>query len=101
MTDIENEFDCPRCGDDCHGMRKAAEDLQYRETTKRMQAERHVHLKNVELDAMHYVWCSGSCKSGMHRWVPGLLTEEMVELAERNTRRMRERFDQLKAKGKI
>lgn len=92
---------CPVCGDDCHGMRRAAEQLHDNETTARMRAERLVHLKNVELDAMHFVWCTGGCDTGMHRWVPGILTEEMVEAAERNTRRMRDRFNSLRHRGKV
>lgn len=50
--------------------------------------------KNRALDAMHWVWCSGGCDSGVHRWHGGksTLTEELVALAERNTRRLREKL---------
>lgn len=54
--------------------------------------------KNRELDALHYVWCSGACEGGTHRY-GGELTEEIVVEAERNTRRLRERWDAL-AKGR-
>lgn len=55
--------------------------------------EQQLHLKNVQLDALHWVWCSGGCKTGMHRWVPAELTEEMVKEAEINTKRMREWYN--------
>ncbi len=48
-----------------------------------------LHIKNKELDAMHYVWCDGGCETGTHRWVKELITEDIVKRAERNTRRLR------------
>lgn len=48
--------------------------------------------KNKELDAMHYVWCSGGCSGGVHRYDEMKnveLTEEIVKLAEANTSRLR------------
>lgn len=30
-----------------------------------------LHAKNLQLDALHYVWCSGGCDGGMHRWTKG------------------------------
>lgn len=45
--------------------------------------------KNRELDALHYVWCDGGCPGGVHRWTDGKITKELVEAAERNTRRLR------------
>jgi hypothetical protein len=45
--------------------------------------------KNRELDALHYVWCDGGCERGVHRWSDALVTRELVEAAERNTRRLR------------
>lgn len=45
--------------------------------------------KNVALDALHWVWCDGGCAGGTHRHTPVELTEEMVLVAERNTRRLR------------
>lgn len=48
--------------------------------------------KNLALDAMHFVWCNGGCTSGVHRWIPADLTEEIVLKAERNTRRLRTWF---------
>lgn len=46
---------------------------QLRERCQR-QAEELTHLrtvlevKNRALDALHYVWCSGGCSSGVHRY---------------------------------
>lgn len=57
------------------------------------ELELQLHRKNVQLDALHWVWCSGGCTEGMHRWVPAQLTEEMVIEAEANTRRIREWFN--------
>jgi hypothetical protein len=45
--------------------------------------------KNLELDALHFVWCDGGCADGVHRWDHGVLTEAIVAEAERNTARLR------------
>ena len=57
--------------------------------------------KNRELDAMHWVWCSGSCDLGVHRWSGGAqtLTEEVVKLAERNALRLRAKLTNTKRDG--
>lgn len=47
------------------------------------------HQRNLELDALHYVWCNGGCKYGVHRWTEETVTEELVAAAERNTARLR------------
>lgn len=47
--------------------------------------------KNLELDAMHYVWCDGNCKSGQHRWCAGTVTADMLKRAERNLARLQAR----------
>jgi hypothetical protein len=52
--------------------------------------------KNRLLDALHLVWCDGGCRSGVHRWTDELVTGELVELAERNTRRLRRWYDAVK-----
>lgn len=44
--------------------------------------------KNKELDALHYVWCNGGCKGGVHRYHKEPLTKELVERAKRNTNRL-------------
>lgn len=46
------------------------------------------HERNLELDALHYVWCDGGCKYGAHRWTKEALTAETVRLAVRNTLRL-------------
>jgi hypothetical protein len=46
------------------------------------------HRRNVELDALHYVWCDGGCKSGVHRWSKNTITQEVVDAAVRNTNRL-------------
>lgn len=51
-----------------------------------------LHAQNIKLDALHWVWCSGGCSGGTHRWVPGELTEELVKTAEYAAQRMRESF---------
>jgi hypothetical protein len=35
------------------------------------------------------VWCDGGCPGGVHRWSDALVTRELVETAERNTKRLR------------
>lgn len=52
--------------------------------------------KSIELDAMHFVWCSGGCSSGVHRFSDIQLTEEMIQIAERNTRRLRSWYNTVK-----
>lgn len=54
--------------------------------------------KNRELDALHLVWCDGGCPGGVHRWVDEKTTRELVEAAERNTRRLRNWYDVVKWK---
>lgn len=54
-----------------------------------------LHQKNLALDAYHHVWCSGSCKSGIHRHHDIPLTEDVVKEAELNTKRLRIKFDNL------
>jgi hypothetical protein len=44
--------------------------------------------KNLALDALHYVWCSGGCGFGVHRDSDGKVTKEIVEKAKHNTNRL-------------
>lgn len=37
--------------------------------------------KNLELDALHHVWCTGLCGGGQHRYTPNDLTPEMLRSA--------------------
>ena len=50
----------------------------------------------LRLDALHFVWCDGPCASGTHRWSDKTITEEVVDEAERNTKRLRTWFDNQK-----
>ncbi|MAG67728.1 MAG: hypothetical protein CMK74_17995 [Pseudomonadales bacterium] len=57
--------------------------------------------RNLELDALHYVWCSGGCTGGVHRFDgegPRAVTLEVVEAAERNTARLRQWYESHRAK---
>jgi hypothetical protein len=51
-------------------------------------AYRNNHRRNLELDALHYVWCNGGCSSGVHRWNKEAVSEELVQEAVRNTSRL-------------
>ena len=44
--------------------------------------------KNIAMDALHHVWCSGGCTGGMHRWTNQELTPAIVAAAIWNTDRM-------------
>lgn len=57
--------------------------------------------KNKELDALHYVWCSGGCPRGAARYSDEEITEEIVALAETNTKRLRAWFENRKTKAAI
>ena len=48
-----------------------------------------LHRKNLELDSLHFVWCSGGCGGGVHRWDESELTAEIVFEAIRNTERLK------------
>ena len=49
-------------------------------------------LRNVEMDALHYVWCSGGCEGGVHRHTKEALTPEVVAAAIQNTTRLYQWF---------
>lgn len=61
-----------------------------RELTNQNHALRQ---RNIALDALHYVWCSGGCQTGMHRFDGGSLTEGVLLQAESAVKRMRTWFD--------
>lgn len=76
---------------------------ELRETCERQRREiAHLndvlHRKNIELDALHMVWCDGGCYSGVHRYEDRPVTEEIVVAAERNTARLRRWFDVVRFK---
>lgn len=49
--------------------------------------------KNLTLDAIGYVWCSGGCKGGVFRFTDVQLTEAQVQMVELNTTRLRQWFE--------
>jgi hypothetical protein len=51
--------------------------------------------RNIELDALHYVWCDGTCEAGVHRWTDTPLTKELVEAAVSNTNRLIRKWNNL------
>lgn len=57
-----------------------------------------VRRKNLELDALHFVWCDGACESSTHRH-SGELTQAVVDEAVRNTERLRRRWDGMQRKA--
>jgi hypothetical protein len=64
---------------------------QARELTIKEQA---IKERNLALDALHWVWCSGGCHKGTHRFgSEEPITAEHVVVAERNTKRLREWFE--------
>lgn len=74
--DNENEIEA---------LRKANATLRAELNDQRLNNQR----RNTELDALHYVWCDGGCASGVHRYEHrGPLTQEMVDAAVRNTKRL-------------
>lgn len=55
--------------------------------------------KNRDLDALHFVWCTGGCPGGVHRFDrDAILTEDVVLSAERNTTRLRKWYNSVKWK---
>jgi hypothetical protein len=64
-------------------------------SNQRHQLKQHneaLRAKNRALDALHYVWCSGGCESGTHRYIDEKVTEEIVRDAEYNVQRLRTWF---------
>lgn len=77
---------------------EVASNLMASESQRRKDLEEALHKKNLALDALGYVWCSGGCDGGVHRNESREITEEHVVAAERNTTRMREWFENRKRK---
>ncbi len=67
--------------------RAASKELRRQLTNQRTANE----VRNRELDALHYVWCSGGCDGGVHRYCGGEpLTEELVTEIEKQATRARQ-----------
>jgi len=68
------------------------------EEVKRLKQEVHrknetLHEKNLELDALHYVWCNGYCCAGVHRYTDEIFDEAVVLQAEYQALRLRSKYD--------
>ncbi len=60
-----------------------------------------LRIKNLQLDALYFVWCSGGCEKGVARYASEqVLTEEIVLSAERNTKRLRTYWENHKSRNK-
>lgn len=86
------EGECPTVADIARDLAAEIERLkakisaQARELTHKDAVLRD---RSIALDAMGWVWCDGGCKGGTNRHGHSPLTEEMVQVAERNTARMK------------
>lgn len=57
------------------------------------KAIKNNRMRNIELDALHYVWCDGGCDGGVHRFGEHPpLTAEIVAAAKRNAERLERWF---------
>jgi hypothetical protein len=57
-----------------------------------------LHRKNLELDALGRVWCSGGCEDGMNRYSRVEITEEQVAFLELNAKRARTYYNSRQCK---
>jgi predicted nuclease with TOPRIM domain len=98
---LASVIDLPNDGehDDARIARLRTENGRLAEQVKKLkteltQARENNEERNRELDALHYVWCSGGCHGGVHRYcgAPDDITEEVVAAAVRNTERLQSWF---------
>lgn len=78
--------------EECEKLRAQVRTLRADINTKREALER----KNLELDSLHYVWCSGGCEGGVHRYDkkgPEAVSDETVRAAVRNVNRLVEWYN--------
>jgi hypothetical protein len=108
-THLASVVDLPNDGehDDTRIARLRTENGRLAEQVKKLkteltQARENNEQRNRELDALHYVWCSGGCHGGVHRYCgsPDDVTEEVVAAAVRNTERLRSWFQNRQYKKK-
>lgn len=72
---------------------------EQRRTVARLEA--CLHERNLQLDALHHIWCDGGCSTGAHRWTGQTITEEVVQQAERNTKRLRSWWNNYQYRNKM
>ena len=76
-------------------LRAMVESLQRTIASQRYQLKlenEQARRRNLELDALHYVWCTGGCASGQHRWCEASeVSDEMIATAERQLERLKAR----------
>lgn len=87
-----------------HGLLEEILRLRQRNTTLRRElsiSNANNAERNRALDALHYVWCDGGCKGGVHRYCgsPDDITEEVVQTVERQAKRLRAWLTNRRAKG--
>lgn len=51
-------------------------------------AQQNNRKRNLELDALHFVWCNGGCEGGVHRWSTETVTPELVDAAVTQVNRL-------------
>lgn len=69
---------------------KLKAELRELKAQKYGNAQKDLERKNLALDALHYVWCSGGCDGGVRGEVP--MTAEMVAYVETYAMRLRTWF---------
>jgi len=65
-----------------------------------LEMQEEAHRKNIALDAMWWVWCDGGCSCGTARYSDKELTEEVVQTAEHNVKRLRTWFNNKQFRNK-
>jgi hypothetical protein len=89
MTDYKVQAESFRAR--LHEMTLERDELKEKISNKKLElraVNEHNRRRNLELDALHYVWCDGGCYGGVHRWQKENLTREIVKEAVRNTARL-------------
>jgi hypothetical protein len=125
---VARKRDLPAAGERIRGLETENRRLTHRLRQQRERREsverRHTNLvehvkrevgarqhRDMQLDALLLVWCSGGCGGGVLRWAPSVttglarwwhrrpeVTEEIVAFAELNTKRLRTWFENNKNK---
>ena len=64
----------------------------YPKLSEAQDAPQNNRQRNLEMDALHYVWCDGDYMA-VHRWSEGEITQAIVDLAKHNTARLEAWFE--------